>query len=168
MTLRFVTFATERNSLEIVRFVLIRSSTNEDNIRVIYPRNNVRCYDRARMDIKPHAILRFRQIAAIILPHGVCARARARVVALTVLIVRTKSIYLGIILYYIPAERDRNPQLLRQLNASVARAPRDVSADRVLRSLAPTANSTDTQLRNCPRISSTGPLFARKGPPTHR
>lgn len=42
-----------------------------------------------------------------------------------------------------------------------------VSADRVLRSLAPTANSTDTQLRNCPRISSTGPLRA-KGPSTRR
>lgn len=42
-----------------------------------------------------------------------------------------------------------------------------VSADRVLRSLAPTASSTNTQLWNCPRISSTGPLRA-KGSSTRR
>lgn len=153
----------KHNSLEIVRTMLIKPSADKDNC-TLYPRNNIRCYDRARMDIKPRAILRCRQIAAIILPRA----ARAHIVVLTVLIVSGPRVFISTLHYIIPAERDRNPQLLRQLNAPVARAPRGISADRVLRSLAPTANSTDTQLRNCPRISSTGPLSARKGPSIRR
>lgn len=115
------------------------------------------------MDIKPHAILRCRQIEAIIRPHN--ARARARIVALTGFNCPDQE-YLSrhyVILFPPNVTVTRNCCVNLTHPSPVLHAA--YRSDRVLRSLAPTANSTDTQLRNCPRISSTGPLSGREGPP---
>lgn len=102
------------------------------------------------------AILRCRQITAIILPRRERARRRP-----------THG-------FNCPGEEylSRRYIILFPPNVTVTRNCcvnlTHPSPDRVLRSLAPTANSTDTQLRNCPRISSTSPFSPRRGPSTSR